>query len=236
MAKIKVFQGFDITDFDPEFTSTVRINDRKYVAEGHDGGDIVTIVGRGKFDASLKGPINFLDIDINGKDYVDVSRVKVSTTDTFGLPFIEQVEATLFGNDQIIGSKFKDVIQGFDGNDKIEGRNGSDTLFGGAGKDTIEGGARGDEIWGGDSRDILSGGRGADLFVLTDADSVDKIKDFSRSDTLGISREGDSDFHGARKRDIEIVEKGNGFNVYIDDDQVARVLTSKFTIDDIEFI
>lgn len=236
MAKVEVFRALDMFDFDPEFHSTVRVNRSKYIAEGTDGRDDVTVVGRGTFDKNLSGPIRSVDVDLNDKDLYKVSDMDVRTDDTFGLPYRQQVELTLSGNDHVTGSRRGDVLSGFDGNDIINGRGGKDVLFGADGRDQISGGDRADELWGGDDRDVLTGGRGADLFVLSDADAVDKITDFFRVDTLGFSTGKGSDFRGLQRRDIDIVERGDGFNILVDDDQVARVLCSNFTMDDIVFV
>lgn len=236
MAKVKIFRAIDFFKFSPEYDTTERINSSKIVSEGSDGRDHITSISRGTFDKNLNGPIKSIFLEENGKDLINATQIDVKTKDIFGDPFLDQAERVLFGNDRIDGSRFRDVVSGFDGNDTIDGRGGKDVLFGADGKDKIFGGAHADELWGGDDRDVLTGGRGADLFVLTDADAVDKITDFTRADTLGISNDKGSDFRGVRLNDIEVVERSGGFNVFVDGDQVARVIGASFTINDIDII
>mgnify|MGYP000707352929 CR=1 FL=1 len=88
---------------------------------------------------------------------------------------------TLSRIENLIGSRYEDVLIGDDqdnsfegngGNDTLEGRYGNDTLIGGSGDDTLDGGVGDDSLYGGFGNDflyggvgddILNGGRGADL-------------------------------------------------------------------------
>jgi Mg-chelatase subunit ChlD len=80
--------------------------------------------------------------------------------------------ATLGGNDRLLGGDGNDILFGQGGNDILDGGNGNDILVGGRGNDT------------------LTGGAGADTFVWLKGDvGTDKITDFSHSqgDKLDLS-------------------------------------------------
>jgi Ca2+-binding RTX toxin-like protein len=53
----------------------------------------------------------------------------------------------LQGQDQIIGTAYGDVLDGYLGNDDINGGAGADRIYGGAGKDCITGGAGSDSFY-----------------------------------------------------------------------------------------
>ena len=62
----------------------------------------------------------------------------------------------LISIENLVGSKFADVLWGDDTNNALKGASGDDTLSGGEGKDTLVGGG---------GVDYLTGGLGADIFV-----------------------------------------------------------------------
>jgi hypothetical protein len=75
------------------------------------------------------------------------------------------------GDDTLVGTPGRDVIQALDGddavlglggNDLICGDEGDDELFGGSGRDRLIGNHDDDSLFGGRSRDELDGGNGAD--------------------------------------------------------------------------
>ena len=77
------------------------------------------------------------------------------------------------GNDDIIGSRFDDIIDGGAGNDTIRGGDGHDFILSSTGNDLIYGGAGGENIrWGTGDRshnpghDTIYGGSGNDLINL----------------------------------------------------------------------
>ena len=81
--------------------------------------------------------------------------------------------------EQVVGSKFADVIIGNDA---------ANTLFGMDGNDTVNGGAGNDVLYGGNGNDTLTGGSGADVFIfqtkLSGAKNVDVITDFNPVDDV----------------------------------------------------
>jgi Ca2+-binding RTX toxin-like protein len=109
----------------------------------------------------------------------------------------------LFSVENLIGSRFNDmlrgsdgmnVIEGGDGNDQIFGRGGMDTLAGGNGDDTLDGGARNDVLIGGAGNDVLIGGADRDTFVfLAPNQGTDRIMDFQAG--------------------LDKIELGAGFNI-----------------------
>ncbi|MGE4440458.1 MAG: cadherin-like domain-containing protein [Desulfomicrobium sp.] len=119
---------------------------------------------------------------------------------------------TLVGIEDVVGTRFGDVITGDakdnrlwggDGDDTISGRGGYDIISGGAGHDWIDGGAYADELFGGAGNDTIYGGNGIDTLFGGDGDdylvgynpdgSADKSQDLliggAGNDTLDASHE-----------------------------------------------
>jgi Ca2+-binding RTX toxin-like protein len=71
---------------------------------------------------------------------------------------------------------------------KIIGNAAANILSGGGGNDTINGGAGDDRLVGGAGKNTLTGGTGSDTFVFgpADANSTDKVVDFTAEDWVGI--------------------------------------------------
>lgn len=106
--------------------------------------------------------------------------------------------ATLFsGNDWIVGSRWRDRIEGFDGDDRLFGGAFADSLFGGQGDDRLFGGDDGDVLRGDAGRDLLEGDGGNDkLFGGAGADRL-------RGET------GDDSLRGDDGNDLLVGGKGN---------------------------
>jgi trimeric autotransporter adhesin len=68
----------------------------------------------------------------------------------------------LAGADQVTGSPFDDLLEGWGGNDAINGGLGADDLFGMDGNDALHGGDGDDILRGGVGDDLLNGGAGVD--------------------------------------------------------------------------
>ncbi len=73
------------------------------------------------------------------------------------------------GKDKLTGSQGDDHLIGGTGADQLDGGAGRDLLEGGSGKDRLVGGTGDDTLIGGTSKDILIGGAGADHFVFVNA-------------------------------------------------------------------
>ncbi len=69
--------------------------------------------------------------------------------------------------ENLIGSRFNDIMKGNAESNRIEGGAGNDQLEGAAGQDRLYGGAGNDKITGGKDGDLLFGGEGRDTFVYT---------------------------------------------------------------------
>src|SRR5581483_12443959 len=65
----------------------------------------------------------------------------------------------------LVGTAFKDKINGLGGNDELQGREGDDLLDGGTGDDRLFGMDGNDELLGGAGSDALVGGAGNDVLI-----------------------------------------------------------------------
>jgi len=81
------------------------------------------------------------------------------------------------GPDAMIGTPFRDLLNGIGGDDTIEGRGCPDELLGGPGNDNISGGEGNDVLVGGPGNDQLTGGPGADQFNC--GPGTDTVVDFN---------------------------------------------------------
>lgn len=78
------------------------------------------------------------------------------------------------GDDRIVGSAGRDVLDGGPGGNDLTGAAGGDTLFGGELADTMRGDAGDDFLFSYEGADVLNGGDGDDrIFADDDADRVD---------------------------------------------------------------
>ena len=90
--------------------------------------------------------------------------------------------------ENVLGSKFDDVLRGDAGDnkllgnaldDKLSGRAGNDLLIGGGGVDELFGGTGDDRLDGGIRNDTMTGGAGSDRFVFAANSNTDRILDFA---------------------------------------------------------
>ncbi len=95
------------------------------------------------------------------------------------------VKAIMSGNDSVYGSRYADVLLGYNGDDVLSGRSGKDKLYGGNGNDLLYGGA---------GHDYLTGESGSDTFAFRSiSDSTyssagrDTIYDFSSQDKIDLA-------------------------------------------------
>ena len=94
-----------------------------------------------------------------------------------------------------IGGSARDRMRASDTASTLSGGDGNDLLQGGRGGDLLEGGSGLDRVIGGRGTDLLSGGAGADTFVFRaigdtsrSAERADTVTDFTRGDTIDLSR------------------------------------------------
>ena len=86
-------------------------------------------------------------------------------------------------DNELIGTRRADRIQGMEGDDTIRGRGGRDELMGGMGDDRMWGNNGADLLKDGFGVDKLWGGRGADVFEFVRLEGIggierDVVKDF----------------------------------------------------------
>lgn len=109
---------------------------------------------------------------------------------------------TLIGIENIVGSRYKDILTGNGAankiwgganGDKLVGNGGADQLFGEDGNDTLLGGLGNDILVGGKGKDLLTGGSGNDVFDFNAiGESVtttnrDVINDFAAGDKIDVA-------------------------------------------------
>ena len=81
-------------------------------------------------------------------------------------------------NDSISGTNGEDIIYGNQGNDVISGADSNDTIHGGKNEDIIYGNQGNDVLYGDKGDDTLLGGLGADMFIISNDNGHDIIKDY----------------------------------------------------------
>jgi Ca2+-binding RTX toxin-like protein len=176
-------------------TFSTQGSDGKYANPGEKLGVISgTLTGYDFYeDQVIRASITDLSFDIvTALIYIDLGQ---ATTGPYAGYDVELLEQLMAGGDNVQGSAFDDVLNGFNGNDSIAGGLRHDRLFGENGNDSLDGGAGRDSLTGGTGRDLLKGGAGVDTFVFeTAADSArskstaDVISDFSSgTDRIDVS-------------------------------------------------
>ena len=172
---------------------------------GDDGNDV--LVGRLGDDNLRGGDGNDLLIGgigsdrLNGGDGFDTasyasaaSRVSVSLNGMLD----ESGEAegdSFISIENLLGSRFNDILTGDDIRNVIRGNDGNDLISGGDGNDVLRGDAGADRLLGQMGRDIMTGGAGNDRYIFFDIAETgingrrDIITDFnSRGDRIEIQR------------------------------------------------
>lgn len=111
---------------------------------------------------------------VNGGDAARIGNDRLSS--------IENVIASRY-DDVIVGSSVANRLRGMDGNDRMVGLDGNDRLEGAAGVDVLSGDLGNDRLSGGLGKDRLTGGSGKDAFIFdTVPSSRDTITDFSAAE------------------------------------------------------
>ena len=96
----------------------------------------------------------------------------------------------LYSIEGVIGSAYRDVLDGSDQRNVLRGEGGADFLFGFGGDDRLEGGAGNDELDGGIAADELRGGAGSDLAYYGLSDAAVRI-DLTTGQGFGGHADGD---------------------------------------------
>jgi len=145
----------------------------------------------------------------------------------FGPPVIDTSSIT--GVENVVGTRFSDIISGSAADNTFRGGAGDDTLDGGGGDDDLTGedgvdvlsGGNGDDLLsGGKGNDVLTGGGGDDFFVLASSDGTDTITDFQpESDLILLTG-------GLTFLDLKLTPEGGTTTVEADGDVLAIVTTT----------
>jgi len=140
------------------------------------------------------------------------------------------IHAALGGDDNITGTGFADVIDGFEGNDIIHAGSGGDRVFGGDGNDTLHGEGGRDVLHGHAGDDRLNGGLGND--ELRGGSGSDVIDGGDGDDQL-FGGSGNDELHGGNGNDIlnggpgvDVMRGGQGNDLCIVDspDDIVRII------------
>jgi cyclophilin family peptidyl-prolyl cis-trans isomerase len=230
-----------------EFNPTSRVLDRVLYQYGTGANDTITLVLSGANIVSTVNsvvenyPANLVArIEVLGFDGVD--RIEVGNGVPGGL--IDGGE----GNDNILGSQFRDTLRGGGGrdyingrdeNDLIEGGEGDDILSGAGGRNTMQGGAGNDRLNGSGGRDLSYGGEGNDRLyggggddTLDGQTGTDRLYGGLGNDLLigsgSIDRlwgnEGDDTLYGGL-RNVDYLDGGPGNDVAGDRDSTDELIS-----------
>ncbi|WP_305882296.1 cadherin-like domain-containing protein [Desulfomicrobium sp. ZS1] len=104
----------------------------------------------------------------DSKDWVNVDLTKGATAQSGGGERNHAADDVLIGIEDVLGSRFKDVIKGDDKSNRLWGGDDDDTLYGGYGNDTLYGGTGNDslvDVGIRNSRGLLDGGDGDDTLL-----------------------------------------------------------------------
>ncbi len=118
-------------------------------------------------------------------------------------------------DDALVGTRFRDRIEGLGGDDLLRGGRQRDVLEGGPGNDSVSGGASSDRMSGGEGHDFLLGGTGND--TITGGSGDDGVDGGTGNDTIDGEAgddvldggDGDDTIRGGFGDD-RIIEKGFG--------------------------
>jgi Ca2+-binding RTX toxin-like protein len=149
----------------------------------------------------------------SGADSVDLRRV---TREMFTSM---QTDSVLIlggdGADTLIGTEFRNRIEGGAGDDIVTGGDDPDLILAGAGDDIVEGGRGEDVIFGEAGDDYITGGDNADY--IDGGDGNDVLRGRSGNDTIRGNNGNDS-IAGHRAKDVVYGDLGNDIIVGGDDD------------------
>ncbi len=119
---------------------------------------------------------------------------------------------TISNVENVIGSRFNDLIEGDTGNNVLSGGAGDDDIFGDEGNDTLNGGAGNDDLFGDEGDDILNGGPGNDKLFSGET----TVEDILNGGT------GDDELFGANGTDILNGGAGDDFLSGSDDNDTLN--------------
>ncbi|MCF3934250.1 hypothetical protein L1787_12610 [Acuticoccus sp. M5D2P5] len=241
MSNVKFYQSIDMMNTVLVPGELVSATHKKVVFDALSFGYDIVSVYSGRFFVDSRGELDGVIRSITQFDYgqktYSAKKVNVDAGDFVKINnILDAYELVLNGPDKIIGSNYSDRILGFSGNDVISGRSGDDELYGNIGRDTLKGDIGDDWLNGGPQNDILFGGPGRDYFEFDSWSGVDTVRDFKSEDTIVIDRGRDSDFFGARLRDVDIVDGKKFDKIFVFDHFVAKVFGHDVEYSDIAFV
>lgn len=85
--------------------------------------------------------------------------------------------------ENVIGTPFRDAINGSGGDNVLTGGGGPDSIVGNGGRDYLDGGTGADTLKGGSGVDTLIGGESGDMFLSAERDAGE-VLDFSDGDSV----------------------------------------------------
>lgn len=186
-------EGLEGTQFNDVLTGDNYVN----ILMGQEGDD--TLNGGGGDDILIGGAGKDM---IDGGDGIDTVRyddqsggIYIDLAEQFeapNTPYVDGVqilypEDHMLRVENVVGSRFNDVIRGDAGANALSGGAGDDLVWGGLGDDVIEGGQGKDTLFGGGGKDVFKFAAGDSItFDGTDA-SIDGIVDFEAQDKLAFA-------------------------------------------------
>jgi Ca2+-binding RTX toxin-like protein len=138
----------------------------------------------------------------DSKDWVNVDLNKRDTAQSGEGERNHAADDVLIGIEDVLGSRFNDVIKGDDKDNRLWGGDGDDSLDGGAGNDTLHGGDGNDTLHGGYGNDTLYGGAGNDSLVNLGLRSSSGLLDGGDDDDTLIGGLGRDTLYGGDGNDL----------------------------------
>ncbi|HWO57503.1 MAG TPA: calcium-binding protein [bacterium] len=184
----------------------------KNVLDGGAGNDL--LIGNGGGDTFIGGS------GIDTVSYANAKKGVELSLEEGGEEGVADGDA-YYSIENVIGTKFKDVIEGDDGSNTIDGAGGNDQLFGGGGDDVLIGGA---------GADLLNGGGGGDDDDDEDEDDGNDTASYVTASagvhvdlTLAVQSDPGTDAHGDQLISIENLI-GSNFNDTLTGDENNNTL------------
>ncbi len=163
----------------------------KDVINGQDGDDVVN-GGEGDDTVLSSAGADILDGDV-GIDTVSYAASFAGVTIDLNVYYYMDPQKAAGGDAQgdllynfenVIGSRFADVLTGDTVNNRLNAGDGADALIGNDGNDTLDGGAGNDGLNGGAGDDFITGGAGFDH--MYGGDGIDMLSYAGSTEAVGV--------------------------------------------------
>ncbi|MBZ4022935.1 hypothetical protein CKO11_10735 [Rhodobacter sp. TJ_12] len=161
---------------------------------GHDtdSGTIAPTTATGSVLVEISGEVARIEIDYdNGGDTDQAITLTDLTCAT-----VSAEDASIAGDDTILGGEGDDTILAQGGDDSVTGDAGDDSIEGGAGDDSLAGGTGNDTLSGGDDRDVIYGAAGDDVDGGAGGDDWDVLDITGQGDWRVVNETPDSNGNG----------------------------------------